>query len=95
MASIVNPEKFSPLRPDFQFGIDPAGIAQQLREIASAIDAGDVCVQKATVYHSMNFEEFKMAGVVLQFVEKFEDKRVHKALYTAGSTFPVEVSPKS
>jgi len=75
MASIVNPEKFSPLRPDFQFGIDPAGIAQQLRVIADAIDAGDVCMQKATIYHSINIEEFKMAGVVLQFAEKAEAKR--------------------
>jgi hypothetical protein len=95
MASIVNPEKFSPLNLDFQFGLDPAGIAQQLREIADAIDAGDVCMQKATVYHWVNVDEFKMASVVLQFAEKAEERRARKELHAVSSSFPVEVSPAS
>jgi hypothetical protein len=45
----------------YQFGIDGASVADQLRQIADEISAGSVIVQKAVIYHSLDVEQFQKA----------------------------------
>jgi hypothetical protein len=75
MKSVLDPSKLSiVLDRGYQLGIDPAGVAQQLREIASEIDAGNVYLLKAVIYHRLSPEDFQTAGIVLQLSERLTEK---------------------
>jgi len=72
--SIVDSEKLAvtltPNEKDYQFGVDPVGICAQLRQIADAIEAKDVVIEKAVVYHVAKLDDYRMSAIVVHFCEK-------------------------
>jgi hypothetical protein len=94
MASLIDSEKLAAkIGAGFQFGtgVDVAG---ELRKLAAAIEASDVAVQKVTLYHTANVEDFKMTGLVLLWAEKVEAERQARA-YLAKHSPPFEKSSES
>src|SRR5271155_1031045 len=66
----AKPHNPQPGQKTYCFGVDPKKWSYVLRQMADALDSGDLGAQEATVWSRASQEDWTLTTVILKFAEK-------------------------